>query len=219
MTLCAGGFSFPLPPVYAGRMGGTLASKIRAVRAARGLNQTELAELLGTTQSTVTRWEKGSMPQGEMLQRLADFAGTTVERLLDVEELGAKSDDIPVVGFVGAGAAVFPYDDHAHGNGLDYITRPPFIEGRAVAVEVRGDSLLPIAENGWRLIYTGEQTVIEDEVLNRICVVQLEDGRILVKRLVRGSMPQRYHLVSTNAPMIEDAKIVWAARVKAIIPR
>lgn len=219
MTICAGGFNFPLPPVYAGAMGGTLAAKIRAIRASRGLNQTEFGEAIGTTQSTVARWERGSMPQGEMLQRLADYAGTTIERLLDVDDFGLKSDDIPVVGYVGAGAEVVPYDDHSHGGGLDFVERPPFVEGRAVAVEVKGDSLFPIAENGWRLIYTGEQTVIEDDVLNRLCVVQLEDGRVLVKRLLKGTKPLHYHLMSTNAPMIEDVRITWAAKVKAIIPR
>lgn len=219
MDLCAHGFSFPPPPVYGGAMGGSLAAKIRAIRSARGLTQAEFGEALGTGQSTVVRWEQGSMPKGEMLQRLADYAGTTVDRLLGIDDLDTKPEEIPVVGYVGAGAAVVPFDDHAHGGGHDFVERPPFVEGRAVAVEVKGDSLYPVAENGWRLVYTGEQSVIEDEVLNRLCVVQLEDGRVLVKRLVKGTLPQHYHLVSTNAPMIEDVRIVWAARVKAIIPR
>lgn len=201
-------------------MNGNLAKKVKAIRNAAGLNQTEFAERVGTTQSTVTRWENGSRPQGDMLQRIAEFANTTVERLLGVDELAATpTGEIPVVGYVGAGAEIIPYDDLPHGEGLDHVERPPFVSGRAVAVEVKGDSLLPTAEDGWRLIYTGEQTILEDEVLNRICVVQLTDGRMLVKRLMRGSQPQRYHLVSTNAPIIEDAEIVWAARVKAIIPR
>jgi hypothetical protein len=41
---------------------------------------------------------------------------------------------------------------------------------------------------------------------------------VLVKRIVKGSKPQRYHLLSTNAPMIEDAEVIWAAKVRAIIP-
>ena len=196
-----------------------LAHKIRAIRTASGLNQTEFAERLGTTQSTVTRWEKGSVPGGEMLKAIADFANTTVERLMGTDDLaGVPGNTLPVVGFVGAGAAMFPYDDFPKGDGLDHIDRPAFIKGQAVAVEVRGDSLLPVAEDGWRLIYSGNQTLAEGEILNRLCVVQLEDGRALVKRVARGSQPGRYHLLSTNAPMIEDAALVWAAPVKAIIP-
>lgn len=200
-------------------MSGKLAEKIKAIRCAAGLNQSEFAELLETTQSTVTRWEKGSRPQGDALHRIAVFANTTVERLIGVDSLlSSNSDDIPVVGYVGAGAQVYPLDDYAQGAGMDFVERPPFVVGDAVAVEVKGDSLLPVAENGWRLVYMGEQTMLEEEVLNRLCVVQLADGRMLVKRLVRGSQPQRYHLLSTNAPVIEDAEVVWAAKVRAIVP-
>lgn len=200
-------------------MAGNIAEKIKAIRLSRGLGQTEFADLLDTTQSTIARWEGGSMPRGDMLQRIADVANTTVDRLLGVSALASDDEAaIPVVGYVGAGAQVLPYDDYARGQGMDYVERPSGVTGDVVAVEVQGDSLFPTAENGWRLIYAGEQTVLEDEVLNRLCVVSLADGRILVKRVTRGSQPQRYHLVSTNAPMIEDAEIVWAARVKAIIP-
>lgn len=218
--LCVGGYDFPLPPIYAGNMAGNLAARIKALRVSKGYNQTEMAERLGVTQSTVTRWENGALPRADQLKLLADMANTSVERLLGADSLSnTPADMIPVVGYVGAGAAVFPFDDHAPGDGMDHVDRPPFVHGAAVSVEVRGDSLYPVAEDGWRLIYAGEQTIIEADVLNRLCVVQLEDGRMLVKRLMRGTKPQHYHLVSTNAPTIEDAKVVWAAMVKAIIPR
>ncbi len=42
--------------------------------------------------------------------------------------------------------------------------------------------------------------------------------KIKAIRVTRGTKPQHYHLVSTNAPTIEDVQIEWAARVKAIIP-
>lgn len=196
-----------------------LAERIRAIRQAQGMTQTEFAHELETTQSTVTRWEKGSVPSGEFLHKIADFANTTVEKLMGTDDLtSVPAKTIPVVGYVGAGAVVTPYDDFAKGDGLDYVERPPFVKGQAVAVEVRGDSLLPVAENGWRLVYTGNQTLDEDQVLNRLCVVKLVDDRMLVKRVIRGSQPGRYHLVSTNAPMIEDAQLAWAAPVKAIVP-
>jgi DNA-binding XRE family transcriptional regulator len=196
-----------------------LAEKIRAIRQALGLTQVEFAERLGTTQSTVTRWEKGSIPQGDMLQAIATLANTTVERLMGTDDLAAVPGGmIPVVGFVGAGSVVLPYDDFPKGDGLDHVERPPFVKGQVVAVEVRGDSLLPVAEDGWRLVYAGAQTLDESEILNKLCVVKLVDGRALVKRIIRGSEPERFHLLSTNAPIIENAHVEWAAPVKAIIP-
>lgn len=219
-TICVGGYGFEPPPIYARGMDTPLASKIRAIRKASGLNQTEFGEKVGASQSTVGRWERGSAPEADNLRAIADFANTTVDRLLGLDNLASTAGgEIPVVGYVGAGAEVLPIDDYGRGQGMDTVERPPFITGQAVAVEVRGDSLLPVAEDGWRLIYTGEQSMLEEDVLNRLCVVKLADGRSLVKRVMRGSKPQRYHLVSTNAPIIEDAEIVWAAPVKAIIPR
>lgn len=197
----------------------SLADTIRAIRIAADMNQTQFGEVFGVGQSTVTRWEGGSMPKGEHLKAIANFANTTVERLLGSETLSSTpGNQIPVVGYVGAGAAVFPYDDFARGDGIAHINRPSFVKGQVVAVEVQGDSLLPTAENGWRLIYAGNQTLDEDQVLNRLCVVKLVDERMMVKRVTRGTEAGRYHLVSTNAPMIEDVQIEWAAPVTAIIP-
>lgn len=195
-----------------------LSERIKRLRLAKGMTQTEFADLLDTTQGTVARWERGSAPKHEALSHLANVAGTSLERFLGQPMRSEDASEIPIVGYVGAGAAVYSYDDMAHGDGIGTVDRPEFVKGRAVAVEVKGDSLIPTAEDGWRLIYTGEQTVIEHEVLNRLCVVKLVDGRSLVKKVLRGSKPQRYHLMSTNAPMIEDAEIEWAAPVKAIIP-
>jgi hypothetical protein len=41
---------------------------------------------------------------------------------------------------------------------------------------------------------------------------------VLVKRLLRGSMPGRYDLESLAGPTRQDAKLRWAAHITAIIP-
>jgi len=203
---------------YARGMIKPLAERIKLLRQSRGETQTEFGFIVGATQATIARWEGGAEPKHEALGKLAQLAGVTIEDFLNTPMRADSTGEVQIVGYVGAGAAIYPYDDMAHGDGFGTVERPPFVKGKAVAVEVRGDSLIPVAEDGWRLIYAGEQTILEDEVLNHLCVVKLVDGRTLVKRLVRGSRPQRYHLVSTNAPLIEDAEVEWAAKVKAIIP-
>ncbi|MBI0474244.1 helix-turn-helix domain-containing protein [Sphingomonas sp. MA1305] len=203
---------------YAADMSTPLAERIKLLRQSRGETQTEFGFVIGATQATVARWEGGTAPKYDALVKLARLAGVTIETFLNSTMRAESAGEVQIVGYVGAGAAIYPFDDMAHGDGFGTVDRPPFVKGKAVAVEVRGDSLIPVAEDGWRLIYAGEQTILEDEVLNNLCVVKLVDGRTLVKRVIRGSKPQRYHLVSTNAPLIEDAEIEWAAKVKAIIP-
>lgn len=217
-AICAGGLEISPVRTYARGMSTPLAERIKLLRQSRGETQTEFGFVIGATQATVARWESGSAPKHDALVRLAQMAGVTVEEFLSTAMRADGTGEVQIVGYVGAGAAIYPFDDMAHGDGFGTVERPPFVRGKAVAVEVRGDSLIPVAEDGWRLIYAGEQTVLEDEVLNSLCVVKLVDGRTLVKRVIRGSKPRRYHLVSTNAPLIEDAEIEWAAKVKAIIP-
>jgi hypothetical protein len=148
-----------------------------------------LGAAVGSGRSTVVKLERGDLP----------FTEAWARRLAPA--LGVKPHQL----------------DYDAGETLP---RPPMTTGDLLAVEVRGDSMLPLAEEGWHIVYTAEATVDENECLNRVCVVQLdEDESMLVKRVLRGTKPQHYHLMSTNAPLIEDAKLRWAAVVKAIVPR
>jgi transcriptional regulator with XRE-family HTH domain len=51
---------------------------IAAYRDSRGITQAELAAELSVTQSTVARWEAGSMPARDMLARIAEITGGQV---------------------------------------------------------------------------------------------------------------------------------------------
>ena len=55
------------------------ALKIR--RMARGLSATAFAKLVGASQSTVLRWEKGDHPSEVQLQRVAEALGCEPESL------------------------------------------------------------------------------------------------------------------------------------------
>lgn len=185
---------------------------LKDARKKAGLSQEALGILAESGRSTIVKLERGDLPMSEAwAKRLAPHLGVKPHQLYE-------GPQIPIVGYVGAGQRVYAYADMESSG--DTITRPPMTTGDLLAVEVRGDSMLPLAEEGWHIVYTAEATVDENEVLNRVCVVQLdEDDSMLVKRVVRGSKPRHYHLVSTNAPMLEDVKLRWAAVVKAIVPR
>lgn len=185
---------------------------VRDARVRAGLTQDGLAELADSGRSTIVKLERGILPMTEAwAKRLAPHLKVRPDQLWE-------GPQVPVIGYVGAGQRVYAYDDML--NSEDTIDRPPMAQGDLLAVEVKGDSMLPLAEEGWHIVYTAEATVDENLVLNKVCVVQLDDdGSMLVKRVMRGSKPYHYHLVSLNAPAIEDARLRWAAVVKAIVPR
>jgi ribosome-binding protein aMBF1 (putative translation factor) len=77
----------------AATLAGNLAELVYGMRTRANLTQTQLAKLMGTTQSSVARMESGgSLPTIDMLARLARATGTpvrlAVRGLADIE-LGA----------------------------------------------------------------------------------------------------------------------------------
>jgi phage repressor protein C with HTH and peptisase S24 domain len=84
---------------------------------------------------------------------------------------------------------------------------------------VRGDSMLPQIEDGWTLYYAADQSAgVMPNAVNRLSVVQVHDGPMLVKKLEPGRKKNLWRLVSFNASPRDDVRLDWAARVLAIVP-
>jgi len=118
---------------------------------------------------------------------------------------------IRIESYVGAGAEVRPID----GDLLDdWEDAPPSPGLPLQAAKVRGDSGEPMFEDGDVLFYS-EPTKQIARLAGEVAIVQLEDGRRLVKRLQRGQRPRTWHLVSINptSKMIENALVETAAPI------
>ena len=64
-----------------------LQENIKIIRKDRGLTQEELAIRVNVVRQTVSKWEKGlSVPDAEMLQKIADVLEVSVSQLLGREE-------------------------------------------------------------------------------------------------------------------------------------
>lgn len=57
------------------------------------------------------------------------------------------------------------------------------------------------------------------DLLGKLCVVALDDERVVVKKLKRGQRRGKYDLFSNTEPPLYDQTVVWAARVKQMVPR
>jgi len=149
-------------------------------------------------------------------QKLAAAAGVTVPELLG-EMPGQR--EVPLVGYVGAGAQVHPFDDYGKGDGLLMVDAPPDVKESVVALEVKGDSMFPAYRDGDRLYYARDYSFDEAACLNNECVVKITDGATLVKVLLRGSQPGFFNLISYNAPPIENVRLDWAAPIQWVDKR
>ena len=74
-----------------------LAENLKALRKAKGLSQEELAARLHVVRQTVSKWEKGrSVPDADLLIRLAEELDTTSAALLGPEELARIAEQLAV---------------------------------------------------------------------------------------------------------------------------
>lgn len=120
----------------------------------------------------------------------------------------APAEPLPRVkfeGIIGAGQEVFPSND------MDRFIDATIADPDAAAFEVTGDSMLPLAASGDILFFA--PPIPPTDLVGRECIVELDDGRRLFKRLRRGSRPGLYDLESYNASIIEDAHVLRAGRL------
>jgi phage repressor protein C with HTH and peptisase S24 domain len=126
------------------------------------------------------------------------------------------SPKVPVAGYVGAGAETHFYAV-AQG-GLDEIDAPEGSTPDTVAVEIRGDSLGTFFDR-WLVFYDDVRREVTPDLLGKLCVVGLDDGRVLIKKLQRSRSHGLFNLVSQTEAPILDVTIEWAAKVKSMMPR
>lgn len=186
------------------------ADRLRQARIDAGFESGVAAcKRFGWNYSTYTHHENDTRGiSAKMAAKYASAFQVTPEWLL----LGrGEAGSVPVVGYVGAGAEVRPYDDYERGDGLDRVAAPPGASKKFVAVRVRGDSMYPAYSDGDTLYYSEHAADLE-AANNRDCVVHLADGRTLVKRVQIDS--QGVTLFSHNAPPIRVDQLVWAAPIE-----
>lgn len=186
-----------------------------------------LADQTGTevTRGAIGNWEQGKEVGFKSLRALAGLAAVSFDWLAtgagdppSEDSVGAavqRKREVPVVGYVSAGAAHF----FASGDGeLDRVPAPDGATDETVAVEVRGESLGAIFDQ-WLIFYDEVRSPVTSDLVGRLCVVALPDDRVLVKKIRRSKTPGFYHLESNTEGTIYDVEIVWAARVTNMAPR
>lgn len=150
------------------------------------------------------------------IMALAPVLETTASWLLE-----ARGDEetrfVRIIGRVGAdseGTVIQTTGQEA----FDMVPLPVGGSSDSVALEVAGHSMRYIADDGGLIYFEDQRSPPTPDMLGYYCIVETEDGRVLFKRLLRGSAPGLYMLESQIGPPIEDVRLRWAAEPIAIIP-
>src|SRR5271154_1633829 len=182
-----------------------------------GLRQTRktrsgLALALGRSPSAVTDLLNGSRRlRAEEIAVVAESLGAEPPRLVGGGRPGHPTGRVSLVGYVGAGAIAHFYAD-AQGP-FDEVEAPDAASLKTVAVQIRGHSLGALFDN-WLVFYDDLRDAPGDELIGRMCVGGLADGRVLIKALKRSQIAGLWNLLSNVEPPIYDVVLEWAALVR-----
>lgn len=173
-----------------------------------------MARRSGVPYDNVNKYLAGKVdkPRGDTLTALAKALG--VEPLWLEKGISPDSPTrmVPLKGYIGAGHFVEAID-----HGPEEIDAPADSHPETVAAKIRGDSQLPVLQDGWVIYWSSQKPA--SSMINQLAVVQLADGRIMVKTLRNGSVPGLFTLTSFNAADIVDVPVDWAAKIDWIKPR
>lgn len=199
--------------------------RVEARLQAQGLTARAASKAAGLSEDAIRNLQRAAREgkrQGvstRTLNALAPVLGTNVNWLLNGEgddEANEASDTVAVVGLVGAGSVATLYSE---GQGpFDHVDAPHDATDSTVALSIRGISLGPAFDEGI-VFYDDVRSPVTEDLHGRLCIVGLEDGRVLIK-ILRSANDGTYHLFSNTVeePLLNE-RVAWAARVKEVRPR
>ncbi len=170
-----------------------------------GLGETAVRDMLDKS--------KVHSPRIGSLAAIAEQLGVTLVELL--EGWAAHARRVPIIGYVGAGEGWFPFQEDGPIDEAE-LALP---NGKAVALIVRGDSMIPVYRDGDVLIGTKRSTSNAHNLLGTDCIIETRKGARYVKFLASSQQRGRFNLRSYNPAHadIENVDIAWAAPITMVI--
>lgn len=199
-----------------------------ALAARDGRSASGLAKFAGLDPTTFNKSKRAAgngkerWPSTESLAKVLTATGATLDEFVNLVDGTGRArrvmSSVPLIGLAQAGARGF-FDDSGFpaGAGWDEIAFPELAEDHAYALEIAGDSMLPVYRDGDRIVVSPEANVRRGDRV----VVKTLAGEVMAKHLAR-TTAQHIELRSFN-PTYEDRsfalaeiafmhRIIWASQ-------
>ena len=160
--------------------------KIKSLRKAKGLTQTELGERVGVKKNAVSKWECGRVEDipTSMIKALANLFDVPPSYLIDDEPSASifsvpnilpmpETKKVPLLGSIACGAPILA-EEHIEG----YVETPASIHAD-FTLRCQGDSMINARIFDGDLVYIRQQ----EEVLSGEIAAVLIDGEATLKRV------------------------------------
>lgn len=198
---------------------------IDSLASRHGFTPSGLAKLAGLDATAFNRSKRVSRdgrerwPSTESIAKLLEATGETFEIFLSaggayVQTASAGGGvTVPLLGLAQAGAGGF-FDPSGFpaGDGWDEVQLPSPTDPGIYALEVTGDSMLPLYRDGDRIVVSRNEQVRRGDRV----VVKTKDGEVMAKVLARqtANVVELHSLNPAHAPRLIDMKDVdWIARI------
>ncbi|NTE87237.1 XRE family transcriptional regulator [Agrobacterium rubi] len=190
-----------------------MGNKLKSLREERGWTHEKAAEEMGVSRSQFIKLERGERRMTiDYINRAAKAFGLRPSDIVD----DMNDNTVPLVGYIGAGSEIMPEFEQIPPEGLEQISVPFPLPDEMIALEVRGESMLPVYKDGHVLIVYAEQKRPLQAFYGEEAAVRTSDGRRFLKTIMKGSP---ITLMSFNAAPIENISLEWIGEIFATIPR
>lgn len=194
-----------------------------------GLSPSGLAKLAGLDPTTFNKSKRGTSdgklrwPSTESLSKVLSATGASLDEFVALVSDNQASRapaarPVPLIGWAQAGQAGY-FDDAGFpkGHGWEEIAFPDFSDAHAYALEIAGDSMLPVYRDGDRILVSPSANLRRGDRV----VVKTVAGEVMAKQLNRLTA-QRIELKSLNAAYEDRGfslseigfvhRIIWASQ-------
>ena len=182
-----------------------------------GWSKAEFGRRADVSYHNVLKYLAGGVdqPRGQTIAKLASALGMSALELgYGVGDVDTTSD-IPVMGYIGAGAEIEPDYEHIPHEGIYQVKLPLSVPKGMAAFVVKGDSILPRYDDGDVILVRREQRPSLESFYGEEAAVRTADGRRFLKQLSRAV--GGVNLVSWNARTIENVSVVWVGEIYVTI--
>ena len=199
---------------------------IDALAARHGMSPSGLARVAGLDPTTFNKSKRGAAngklrwPSTESLAKILSATGESLDEFVSTvgEIPSVRARMVPLIGLAQAGSRGY-FDDAGFpaGSGWENIAFPEIADAHCYALEITGESMLPVYRDGDRILVSPSGSLRRGDRV----VVKTHAGEVMAKQLGRMTA-QRIELKSFN-PLFEDRgfalsevafvhRIIWASQ-------
>ncbi|HBU63746.1 MAG TPA: hypothetical protein DEB67_15020 [Oceanicaulis sp.] len=197
---------------------------VRRFMDTRGLSVSGWAKAADIPESTLRMYLKGVSRnmRSDTERKLAAAVGVTVDALYGLDYGAPLARRLVwVKGYLGAGNAVQLFEAMGENEGFYQVQHPSVVtdDVELFAMEIRGGSMYPW-KNGDVVFCEKRDHIDLQAIIGETCMVELEDGGMLLKDVEHGYEPGTFNLISWDgSPMMQNMRIRHAMPVIATVKK